>query len=129
MKIYYEKLKKETINGLKNKAYSVQEVEQIHTMVRNRYLQKNKGFVLASCIILGVLILMTLMMLPMTSTTGNNTIVFSMGLTTVVCALILIGVKIFVVDLIKNQFVKALRVGYPELEATYGVETFKKNKN
>lgn len=128
-RIYAEKLSREVEKKIKKRAYSPDELTYLHGEIKNRHLQKQKGFrravaFAAGCVALvGILGTVSISKIP----EANPTVMWgSLAATVVICGAALAWTKFFVADRMKNQFVKALRAGYPELEEKFGPTSFQK---
>lgn len=124
-RIYIETLSKEVSENLKNRAYSPEQVAHIHNHVKTRHLNKQTGFLRAAIILTAVSILIFAMTIiggshiPVKIVTWIGLIMFGS------MAAILLLAKL-ITNKMMYQFLRALKIGYPELEETFGKESFRK---
>jgi cation transport ATPase len=103
------KLKK----ALKNGELSVDEVKLVKSKVDEHHRKLKKGLKLAIIIMAVVMVLLLATSVPHIA---NGTVLFiTMFSTVVIMALTLVIVKFLYIDLMKNQFNKAVRKGYPKI--------------
>lgn len=126
-KISIESLPRDVREGLETREYSNSEVERIYNSVRNRHAQKKRGFcraaVLLTLILIGIAAL-TFWAGPPMPAELRRILAMMMG------GMLLLGLAIgwYSANKMTLQFLRALNLGYPELEEKFGKETFRKRK-
>ena len=120
MRIYIEKLSKETIQTIENRAYSREELEKICTIVKKKDRDKRKGFRRACLITAIVWAVIILLSLPAATTV----LYYSLAAIACFSIILLLGIKYIAADKMKRQYLKALHKGYPDWENQLGASFF-----
>ncbi len=120
MKIYIERLPSETVNNIKNRVYTREELDKLHAMVKKKDSNKRRGYRRACIIMTASLLLIMALSVPM----ATPPLMWAIALTAGICVLLFITIKILAVDVIRRQFLKALKKGYPEWLGLYGAHSF-----
>ena len=110
---FASKLDPKVKKALKNGEYEADEIREIEKEVVEYHKTKKKGFIRAIIIAAGIFVLMAALSIPQM---GNPVMLFTILITGVVLAAILMLVKWAYVDALKRQFVKAVRKGHPDFQ-------------
>lgn len=127
-RIYIEKLSPVISGKIKDRAYTPDQLEFVYREVKKRQDQKQKGFLRAVVLAMVASILMPLLTLLAAAkqpTTNVAAIVFSSVATVAAVVLLLVGIKLLAVDRMMNQFLRALKIGYPEKTELYSRDSFR----
>ena len=108
-RIYHTGLPKEQLKKIKNREYTHDEIEYLYQWIYRHYQAKQRAWIRAIIMVSVILIVLKVDEKIMLIYLG------AMLVTTLMCVLICIYVKINMVNKDIKQFQKALSVGYPEL--------------
>lgn len=114
-RIYHTGLPKEQLKKIKNREYTHDEIEYLYQWIYRHYQAKQRAWIIAIIMVGVILIVVGLLGLLKVDEKAMLIYLGSMLVTTLMCVLICIYVKINMVNKDIKQFQKALSVGYPEL--------------
>ncbi|MCL1912289.1 MAG: hypothetical protein FWG10_00045 [Eubacteriaceae bacterium] len=115
--LFPETLQKNLKKALQNSELAIDQVRSVELEIKARHNTKNKGIKLAAFISIGVYALMAI--LYISNMRATKIALFSLLATGAVLFAILALAKFFYVDLLKRQFQKALKKGYPGYHITW----------
>jgi hypothetical protein len=125
--IHYEKLSPQVKKKMKDRAYSVEELQLLQEGIKMRRLEKMKAFkrvIIIMSIIFVMLIGMTFMSAMKMPNVNMSVIVMTSVMTAVICVMVLILTKFLGVDLVRNQFMNQIKKNYPEHANLFGADSF-----
>lgn len=128
MRFYYDRLSLSNRKKLENREFPLDELKFIHQAFVNRYRIKMKTFKKVTVMVFACVFLMTGLTAYHQLQLNQfdlNLILFVLVTSIGACILALIFAYYFGIRLIVNQFVKSVRIGYPEYEEEFGYHTFK----
>ena len=114
-RIYHTGLPKEQSKKIKNREYTHDEIEYLYQWIYRHYQAKQRAWIIAIIMVGVILIVVGLLGLLKVDEKVMLIYLGAMLVTTLMCVLICIYVKINMVNKDIKQFQKALSVGYPEL--------------
>ena len=114
-RIYHTGLPKEQLKKIKNREYTHDEIEYLYQWIYRHYQAKQRAWIIAIIMVGVILIVVGLLGLLKVDEKVMLIYLGAMLVTTLMCVLICIYVKINMVNKDIKQFQKALSVGYPEL--------------
>ena len=114
-RIYHTGLPKEQLEKIKNREYTHDEIEYLYQWIYRHYQAKQRAWIIAIIMVGVILIVVGLLGLLKVDEKIMLIYLGAMLVTTLMCVLICIYVKINMVNKDIKQFQKALSVGYPEL--------------
>ena len=122
--IYNKGLSKELLTGIENRSYSPEELISIHTQLKNRYANKKTGMTRALAMVAVCAVVVMAMGLMGSSADPTSSIVMIIVLIALIAAAMFFVKKNFV-DKAKNQFIKAVKKGYPDMAERLGESSFR----
>lgn len=122
--IYNKGLPKEVIHNIENKNYSTDELLEIHQRIKKSYTNKTNGFSMA--IVAVIICAVFVIVLGMMNLEKGTSTFFVPFVGIILCVTIaVVFVRKNIVDKSKNQFIKAVAKGYPEMAGKFGKNSFK----
>lgn len=112
--IYHTGLPKEQLEKIKNREYTHDEIEHLYQWTYRHYQAKQRAWMMAVMIVSVIIVVVGLLGLLKVSEKIMMIYLGAILVTTIMCVLICIYVKINMVNKDIRQFQKALSMGYPE---------------
>ena len=126
--ITYQTLSEEVKQNIRWKKYSLEELTQLHELVKTQYAEKKVGFrrlLIVFTIIMVFMVVMTYMSMSKMPNVNMTVMAGTMGVMVVACLLVLMFLKSLMVDKVRNQFISLIKHYYPQYVTQFGKDTFK----